>query len=125
MSSGLANGLGPGADELDAALEELEEVAGAKSIIDIVDEPDGAADFSPRVPALLAPRPAPPPPRPPRPSWVVDAVVPLRSDVPLSPSVAFFVVRARREVPPRDPGPRRGRPVSCEIGTAAAIGTCG
>lgn len=117
MISGLASGLGAGAEtwlgfELVEGLEELDEGAGARSIIDIMDEPDGADDLLPRVLALLPPRPEDPPPRPPRPSWAEDAVVPLRSGVPLSPSAAFFVVRARRDVPPRDPGPRRGRPVS-------------
>lgn len=57
------------------------------------------------------PRPAEPPPRPPRPSWDVEADVPARS-VCLSEASAFFAPRPRREIPPREPGPRNGRPVS-------------
>lgn len=87
----------------------LEGGAGARSIIDIMDEPDEGPDedFAPRV-LVLPPRPDPRP----RPSWAVDALEPLRSGVPLSASVAFLLVRARREVPPLEPGPRSGRPVS-------------
>jgi hypothetical protein len=62
-----------------------------------------------------------PPPRPPRPSFAAEAVVPLRSAC-FSLS-AFLLPRGRRVVPPREPGPRSGRPVSWEIGTAAAMGT--
>lgn len=110
ISSGPAGGLwldDAGATGLDAG-------AGARSIIDIMDDA-ADADFPPRVLAVLAPRPDP---------REAEAVVPLRSLPCFSCCSAFLVVRGRRDVPPREPGPRTGRPVSWEMGTAAAIGTC-
>lgn len=114
MSSGPASGLGAGGPWITLGVDG----AGARSGIGI-----DIDDFPPRV-LLVPPRPEVPvpPPRPPRLSWVADAVVAARSLPPLS---AFLLPRGRREVPPREPGPRNGRPVSWETGTAAAIGTCG
>ena len=77
--------------------------AGAMSSIDMIEFLPPREDEPPR-PAVL-------PPRPPRLSWEVDAVVPLRS-LCLSEVSVFFEPRPRRETPPREPGPRNGRPVS-------------
>lgn len=96
-SSEPAIGLGPGG--VGAKLGR-----GASSTIDV--------DFPPRVLAE-PPRPAVPPPRP----WDVEDVPP-----DLSCSALGFVRGRRVVLPPRDPGPRTGRPVSWEMGTAAASG---
>lgn len=76
--------------------------------------------FAPRV-LELPPRAEPP--RAPRPSCAAEADVPFRS--PCFSASAFLDPRGRREVPPLEPGPRRGRPVSWDMGTAAAMGTWG
>lgn len=103
-SSGPASGLGPG-----GAGAKLGRGAGASSSIDGV--------FPPRVPAAPPPRPACPPPRP----CDVAEEAPCLS---CSACCRGLLGRGRRVVlPPRDPGPRSGRPVSWEMGTAAAIGT--
>lgn len=127
ISSGPARGLGPGgaaatlgvegAEAGVAAGPGVEVEAGAEAVVEDEDFPPRALLLPPRL-VLEAP------PRPPRPSCVAGAVVPLRSVGCFSPSV-FLLPRERRDVPPREPGPRNGSPVSCEIGTAAAIGTCG
>jgi hypothetical protein len=69
-----------------------------------------ADDFPPRA-LLLPPRLEPelPPPRLPRLSLAPEAVV--LALACFSPS-AFLLPRGRRVVPPREPGPRNGKPVS-------------
>lgn len=114
MSSGLDSELGAGGPWA------TPDGAGARSGIGI-----DIDDFPPRV-LLVPPRPEVPvpPPRPPRLSWEADAAKAAVAARSLPPS-ALLLPRGRREVPPREPGPRNGRPVSWETGTAAAIGTCG
>lgn len=126
ISSGPAKGLGPGGAVAILGVEGAEAEVAAGPGVEVEAGAEAAVedeDFPPRA-LLLPPRLAPEaPPRPPRPSCA-GVVVPLRSVACFSPSV-FLLPRERREVPPREPGPRNGSPVSCEIGTAAAIGTCG
>jgi hypothetical protein len=111
ISSGPARGLGPGGAGTICGVEGAG--VGARSGVGpgVEVEAEAEEDFPPRV-LLLPPRPeAEAPPRPPRLSVTGEAVDPFFSVVCFSPSV-FLLPRGRRDVPPREPGPRNGRPVS-------------
>ena len=79
-----------------------------------------ATTLPPPLPALLPP--LPPRAEPPRPFPSRDGVAP--GSCCSAWTRAVFVVRALRfAAPPREPGPRTGRPVSGEMGMLEMIGT--